>query len=69
MLYYKRAGENELVGFEYDNESYYYRKNYQNDITGIYNSNYELICEYEYDSYGDLISVKDGYGNEVKKTI
>lgn len=45
-----RTDENELIGFIYNNETYYYKKNYQGDIIGIYNSNYELICTCEYDS-------------------
>jgi len=49
MLYYMRTGEHELIGVKYNNATYYYQKNYQGDITGIYNEEYELIATYEYD--------------------
>ena len=48
VLYYMRTDNHDLIGLRYNNETYYYKKNYQEDIVGIYNSNYELICTYEY---------------------
>ena len=65
MLYYMRTGENELIGLKYNKETYYYQKNYQGDITGIYNEEYELIATYEYDSYGKVLSIKDANGNSI----
>ncbi len=66
VLYYMRTDENDLIGFQYNNETYYYKKNYQGDILGIYNSNYELECTYEYDSYGSIVSIKDVLGTEIE---
>ena len=66
-LYFKRTDEGELIGFIYMDETYYYKKNYQEDILGIYDSNYNLICTYEYDSYGAIISIKDALGNKVEE--
>ncbi len=62
MLYYMRTGKNELLGFIYNSEKYYYKKNYQGDIIGIYNQEYELIATYEYDSWGRILSIKDSSG-------
>ena len=61
-----RTDNHDLIGFRYNNETYYYKKNYQEDIVGIYNSNYELICTYEYDSYGQVVSIKDVLGNLIE---
>ena len=38
---------------------YYFIKNVQGDIIGILNSNYELIVKYEYDSFGNILSIRD----------
>ena len=40
----------------------------QEDITGITDSNYNLLCSYEYDSWGKLISIKDNNGNIITNT-
>lgn len=46
-----------MIGFKYNNEIYYYQKNYQNDITGIYDSSYNLVVIYKYDGWGKVLSV------------
>ena len=53
-----------MIGFKYNNEIYYYQKNYQNDITGIYDSSYNLVVIYTYDAWGKILSVKDN-NNEI----
>lgn len=65
MLYYIRDNQGNLEGIKYNNEIYYYIKNISNDITGILNNNLEQIVFYEYDSYGNIISIKDTNGNEI----
>lgn len=52
-----------LIGLEYNGQKYYYIKNLQNDIIGILNSIGEQIVTYEYDSWGNVLSIKDGAGN------
>ncbi len=49
FIYHK----NSLVGFIYKHNKYYYKKNYNNDIVGIYNSKHMLICRYAYDYFGN----------------
>jgi len=48
---------NEICGFSYtDNnlkQTFLYKKNFNGDIVGIYNSNNELICKYIYDAFGN----------------
>jgi len=54
-----------LLGFKYNNDTYYYIKNIQGDIIGILDQNYNEIVTYEYDSWGKLLSIKDNQGNEI----
>jgi len=54
-----------LCGLRYNNNVYYYLKNLQDDIIGILNSDYEKIVTYEYDSWGNVLSVKNAEGNEI----
>ena len=60
-----RDENNNLIGFSYNNETYYYKKNIQEDIIGIYNNKYEQIVEYEYDTWGRILSIKDENGQEI----
>lgn len=48
-----------IIGLEYDNQKYYYIKNIQGDIIGITNSNGNIIANYKYDSWGNIISITD----------
>lgn len=58
-IYYLYVYE-ELIGFEYENNRYFYLKNIQDDIIGIINADGNKIVSYEYDSWGRLLSIKDG---------
>ncbi len=49
----------ELVGFRYDGNIYYYIKNAQKDIIAIIDEQSNLVCKYQYDSWGNLISILD----------
>ena len=42
-----------VIGFKLNNNSYYYKKNLQGDIIGIYNSDLQLIAKYAYDAWGN----------------
>lgn len=65
VIYYTRDENGELIGIEYQDKTYFYKKNYLGDIIGIYNSNYEQIVNYKYDSWGNIISITDNLGNEI----
>lgn len=58
MLYYLYNGD-ELLGFIYNNNTYYYHKNLFQDIIGIYDSNYNEIVTYDYDSWGVIKNITD----------
>src|SRR5699024_8976621 len=48
--------------------TYYYQKNLQEDIIGIYNNNYELIAKYQYDAWGKLLKITNASGEEITDT-
>jgi len=45
--------------------SYYYTHNSRGDIVGIYNGAGELKSHYEYDAWGNVISITDNNGNVI----
>ncbi|MDD3392599.1 MAG: DNRLRE domain-containing protein [Bacilli bacterium] len=62
VIYYLREVNNKLLGFKYNNDMYYYLKNGMEDIIGILDDELNLIVNYEYDSWGKVVSVKDNNG-------
>ncbi len=53
---------NLLVGFIYNNETYYYIRTLTGEITKIVNSAKEVVGEYYYDAYGNIISMSSEDG-------
>ena len=68
MLYFLRDDSNNLLGFTYNTDTYYYKKNAFDDIIGIYDSNYKEVCTYNYDAYGNILSIKDSSGKDITDT-
>ena len=58
IIYYIYNGD-ELLGFVYKNNIYYYHKNIFGDIMGILDSNYNEVVKYSYDSWGALDNITD----------
>ncbi|MFA7126403.1 MAG: RHS repeat-associated core domain-containing protein, partial [Bacilli bacterium] len=56
--YYYDSSDN-VIGFEYNNNKYLYLKNLQNDIIGIVDETGNLVVEYTYDAYGNIIKLVD----------
>ena len=56
----------EIVGFIIDEDTYYFMKNALNDVIGIVNTDYEIICEYRYDAWGNVTDIigNQEIGNE-----
>ena len=48
---------NLLVGFIYNNETYYYIRTLTGEITKIVNSAKEVVGEYYYDAYGNILNI------------
>ena len=63
ILYFIRDEFKKLVGFELNNTRYFYKKNIMDDIIGIIDSNGEQIANYQYDAWGNIISIKDKNGD------
>jgi RHS repeat-associated protein len=51
LVYY--YGEDGVIGFNYGGVDYYYRKNVQGDILGIFTSSGAIIAKYVYDAWGN----------------
>ena len=64
-----RDNTNDLIGFKYNDNSYYYIKNAQNDIIGILDSNYNIVAKYKYNSWGVNIKITDGIGNDIQNNL
>ena len=43
-----------ITGFILNGENYYYKKNLQGDIIGIFDNNRQIIAKYDYDSWGNF---------------
>jgi len=53
-------------GFKLNNSAdYYYLRNLQGDIVGIYDDQGNIVCRYTYDAWGNVISVKDSGGTSI----
>lgn len=61
-LYYFYNENDELLGFRLNNSNnYYYMTNHKKDVIGIIDSSGNIIVNYTYDAYGNIISI---VGNE-----
>ena len=50
---------NLLLGFIYNNETYYYQRTLTGEITRIVNSNGIIVGEYYYDAYGNILNLDE----------
>ena len=65
VIYYIHNDIDDLIGFKYNEKLYYYLKNNQDDIIGLLDSNYNLVAKYQYDSWGNIISIKNKDNNDI----
>lgn len=54
---------NEVVGLQYRGKDYFYIKNPQNDILGIFDSNGEIVVKYEYSPWGKILGITGPLAN------
>ena len=64
MLYYTYSID-ELIGFVFNGNQYFYNKNIFGDIIGIFDSDWNEIVSYKYDSWGALVSIIDNSNNNL----
>ncbi len=69
MLYYLRNDIDDLFGFMYNDDLYYYIKNNTKDIIGILDSSHNIVAKYKYDSWGKVISITDCNGYDISNDI
>ena len=65
VIYYIRDNDGELLGLKHNNSLYYYQKNIQGDIVGILDKDLKLVTKYQYDSWGNIISIIEEDGNDI----
>ena len=53
------------IGFKYNGNSYYYMYNLQGDVVSLYNSTADIVCNYVYDAWGNIVEIRDGDWNIV----
>ena len=46
-----------VLGITYGGENYYFRKNFRNDVLAILNASGEVVVEYSYDPWGNILAV------------
>lgn len=56
-IWYLYDGADDIIGFEYQDQTYYYLKNLQGDVLQILDGSGNTIVEYMYDSWGKVVSV------------
>ena len=56
-IYFFYDRNNELVGFKYSGNNYFYVKNQMGDITDIADENGNIVASYTYDPWGSVLSV------------
>ena len=66
ITYYYGNG-NAPIGFNYNGTDYYFRKNIQGDVVGIYNASGYIVARYVYDAWGNH-KIYDANNNEVTST-
>ena len=64
IIYYLYDAEG-LIGFQYNNQRYYYVKNMQDDIIGIIDESGNRVTTYYYDSWGNILGMKDSNNNDI----
>lgn len=67
IIYYLYNDIDNLIGFKYNDNVFYYQRNGQDDIVGLLDSNYNIVAKYYYDSFGNILSIKNGNGVDVSK--
>jgi RHS repeat-associated protein len=53
------------VGFTLNGVPYFYLRNLQGDVTGIYDASGTIVARYEYDAWGNLLEIWDDSGYNV----
>jgi len=66
-LQFSYSPEGEALSVKYNGTDYYYIRNLQGDVTGIYNYVGSVVVKYAYDAWGKIISVTGSMANTLGK--
>jgi YD repeat-containing protein len=64
-IHYTYSANGSLISMNLNGTDYYYIKNGQGDIIGLYDNAGTQVASYTYDTWGKLVSIKDQNGNDV----
>jgi len=64
-IYYRYDSEGNLLSMKLNGNEYFYIRNGQGDITGLFDSNGTQVVSYSYDSWGKLVSIE----GSLKETV
>ena len=56
-LHFYYDSNDEIIGFEYNSDNYYYVKNATGDVVGIADSDGNIVASYTYDPWGKITSI------------
>ncbi|SHJ09847.1 RHS repeat-associated core domain-containing protein [Clostridium amylolyticum] len=68
-IYYTYEAAGQLASMNLNGVEYYYIRNAQGDVIGLFDKNGVTVASYTYDSWGKLISIKDQNGVNVTNTV
>ena len=64
-LVYMTESGGKMFGFMYNGTAYYYIRNVQGDVIGLWDGTGNVVAAYGYDAWGKAVSITDGAGNDV----
>ena len=64
-IYFRYDSEGQIISFEKNGVDYYYIKNLQRDIIGIVDSLGDVIVEYVYDVWGNVLDITGSYADTI----
>ncbi|WP_162920305.1 DNRLRE domain-containing protein [Clostridium fermenticellae] len=64
-IYYTYDSQDNLISMNLNGEEYYYIRNVQGDIIGLFDNTTAQVVSYVYDTWGRLISIKDADGVDI----
>ncbi len=67
LIRYFYDRNNEILGFEYNNNNYFYIKDSVNCIKKIIDFNGNILVNYSYDPWGNILSIDDISNNQLSK--
>jgi RHS repeat-associated protein len=67
VIYYLYDEDGKLIGFNYNNKNYLYIRNSQDDITKIVDESGNIVVEYTYDAWGNILNKDELESNTIAK--